>query len=867
MPAALEKPLRAELDRLVGLGVLSPVTEDEPTDWVNSLVCTTKSNGSLRLCLDPKDLNKAIKRPHHATRTLENILPRINGAKYISILDALSGYWNIKLSRQSSYLTTFNTPHGRFRFNRLPFGLICAQDVFQHKVDEAFGDLPGVTGIADDILVVGYKEDGSDHDENIRAVLERARKCGIRFNPEKLKVRCKRISFFGNVLSASGLEPDPAKVQAIKYMNAPSDAKELLTFLGLATYLSRFTPRLSELAAPLRELCKKDSQFTWGHNEQHAFEELKDALTSPTVLKYFDDQKPVTIQVDASQRGLGAALLQDQGPIEYASKTLTDAETRYSNIEREMLGVVFGLERFHYYAYGRKVKIETDHKPLEAIFKKYVNKAPPRIARMMLRIQKYDVEIIYVPGKDISLADALSRVNPCEGEEVKGLNITVHEIHSLINASPTRRRQIQEETAKDSVLSSLAKVIHQGWPVSRSLCPPLLLDFWNYRDELSIEDGIILKGTRIMIPKSLIKDALEQIHFAHQGIEKCKLRAKTAVFWHGINQDIEAEVKHCAKCQANKPAQSKEPLLPHDVPPRAWHTLGSDIFYKNNSSYLLVVDYYSKFPVIKKLSSTTANAVVNQFKAIFSEHGIPEKVISDNGPQYSATEFVEFSEQYGFTHVTSSPMYARSNGQAERTVKTVKDIWEKSNDPYMALLILRTTPIDHHIPAPCVLLNKRMYKNNLPFTRATLMLDQNINNMLQERQDIQKAYHDRGAKELKPLTQGESIRMYDFKGQQWRPAEVIEKVDTPRSYRVKCENGGVYRRNRRHLRSTLERNIMKPLETDGDTEEDTPECSPNNNTLEQTPQPTPRTSETAVQPRRSTRVRTSTDKHYRDYVK
>jgi hypothetical protein len=252
VPISLKEKLKEELDKLQNQEILAKVVE--PTDWVNSCVCTTKANGSLRLCLDPKDLNQAIKRPHHTTPTLDDVLPKLNGAKFFSILDARSGYWNIKLTESSSYLTTFNTPYGRYRFKRLPFGLVCAQDVFQRKVDETFGDLRGVTGIADDIVVVGYKEDGSDHDENLRAVIERARETGLRFNPDKLKVKRTKIKFFGNVIGARGLEPDPEKVKAIEKMQVPHDVKELQTFLGLATYLGRYTPRLSSIAAPLRDL-------------------------------------------------------------------------------------------------------------------------------------------------------------------------------------------------------------------------------------------------------------------------------------------------------------------------------------------------------------------------------------------------------------------------------------------------------------------------------------------------------------------------------------------------------------------------------------------------------------------------------------
>ena len=318
--------------------------------------------------------------------------------------------------------TTFNSPHGRYRFLPLPFGLICAQDIFQKKVDETFGDLPGVTGIADDIVIYGC--DLVDHDANLKAVMERARETGLRFNTDKCKIRCTEIPFFGHIISSSGLRPDPQKVEAIKK-----------------------------------------------------------AITSANSLQYFDSKKPVTIQVDASSRGLDATLLQDKGPIEYRSKLLTETESRYSNIEREMLAVVHGLEKFHYYVYGRGVTVETDHKPLEAIFKKHLTTAPLRIARMMLRVQKYDAEIKYVQGKNIPLADALSRISPCPGDTIEGLDVSVCELHLHLNASPTRIAQIKEETAKDEKLLSLCSIITQGWPDTRSYCPVHLHAFWNYCDE------------------------------------------------------------------------------------------------------------------------------------------------------------------------------------------------------------------------------------------------------------------------------------------------------------------------------------------------------------------------------------------------
>ena len=217
-------------------------------------------------------------------------------------------------------------------------------------------------------------------------------------------------------------------------MSEPTDVKGLQTFLGMVNYLNRFTPRLARLTTPLRELCKKGREFQWGPEHSKAFADVKKEITSAKNLPFYDSAKPLTLQVDASLNGLGAALIQNNGPIAFASKSLTEAESRYSNIEREMLGIVFGLERFHHYVYGRHVLVETDHKPLEAIARKNLANAPPRLSRMLLRIQHYDAEIKYVPGKEIPLADALSRITPCPDGEIKGFNMSVHEMQVHLSA-------------------------------------------------------------------------------------------------------------------------------------------------------------------------------------------------------------------------------------------------------------------------------------------------------------------------------------------------------------------------------------------------------------------------------------------------
>ena len=238
VPHALRDRLRTEINKTEESGVIKRVTT--PMDWVNSLVVVEKPGGKLRICLDPRGLNEAIKRPHYPMPTLDNALSKMAGAKYFSKLDAKSGYWQMKLNEESSYLTTFNTPFGRYRFCRLPFGIVSSQDEFQRKMDEIFEDIPGTTPLVDDVIVHGKTQE--EHDQNLRAALDRAASKHLTLSPEKLTVGAEEVSYFGHIFTADGLKPDPGKVKAIVDMGPPKDKKDLQTVLGMMTYLAKFAP-------------------------------------------------------------------------------------------------------------------------------------------------------------------------------------------------------------------------------------------------------------------------------------------------------------------------------------------------------------------------------------------------------------------------------------------------------------------------------------------------------------------------------------------------------------------------------------------------------------------------------------------------
>ena len=803
---SLRAAYKAELERLVDLGIITEVKEH--TEWINSVVPVKKPDGSLRLCLDPKDLNKAIKRNQWYNRTIDDILPELCNSKFFSLLDATSGYWHVKLDYQSSLLTTFNTPWGKFRWLCLPFGLKVSGDVFQERLDRVLRSILNTTGIADDVLSHGATE--AQHDAAVITLLETARANHIKFNPAKFVFKSQDYKFFGGHLTPEGYKVDPKKVKAITEMGPPKNLQDLQSFLGLVNYLNRFSPRLAELTAPLRELCKKGVIFSWESSQQEAFEAIKAEITSVPVLAFFDKDKTSIIQSDASKKGLGAVLLQDGKPVFYASRSLTQTEQNYSNIERELLSVVFALERLHHYVYGYTVTVQTDHQPLVSIWKKSVAANSARLQRLLLCLSQYDVDIQYLKGKENVIADALSRVSPMPAEANDKDSLDIIPVHMLTADIPADARSVEDfrkATAEDTTSGLLMKAVMNGWPDSRKDCHPLLLEYWTYREQISAENGLLFKGHRLIIPEKMRNRALQTIHEGHFGVEKMQLCAREAVFWPGITEDILKTAQSCRVCQTFSRSQQRETLMPHEVPQGPWEKVAVDFFEFQSSQYLLIADYYSRFPVIRRARSTTASATIDTLKQIFSEYGIPKTLMSDNGPQFSSKEFKDFAHQYCFTHITSSPHYPQSNGMIECMVQTVKQTMKKctaaGHDLYLAMLIYRSTPLSSTIPAPAELLNGRKYRALLP-TRSILQnaRDQIVHDQMINDKAKQADHYNRSARDLQPLPAQQPVFVQvDPKSKEWKPAVVTETptVTQPRSYTVQTADGSTLQRNRHFI--------------------------------------------------------------------
>ena len=342
---------------------------------------------------------------------------------------------------------------------------------------------------------------------------------------------------------------------------------------------------------------------------------------------------------------------------------------------------------------------------------------------MMLRLQKYNFNIVYKKGSQMYITDTPSRA-PRTTTEQHNNETGDYEIMSVQHISSSRLTELREHTVSDPVLQKLSGVISKGWPSKQAQLPPEIRQYFPYRDELAVEDGVVMKGPKTVIPKSLQKDYITILHRGHPGSESTKRRAHGIVFWPTITEDIEKETTTCPVCNSTKPHQQKEPLKLHPVPNLPWSTVGTDIFEWNGQHYLVIVDSYSGWFEIDLLRDLTANTVITKLKRHFSVHGSPHKLISDNGTQFTSQRFTDFALAWDFSHVTSSPEYPQANGLAERAVRSAKQLMDRSKrdgtDVFLNLLNLRNVPRDHTLGSPAERLMSRQTRTTLPVSKRLL---------------------------------------------------------------------------------------------------------------------------------------------------
>ena len=798
---SLHTQVKAELERMVGEGVIEPVTE--PTDWCSPIVVVPRKGGRIRLCVDYTKLNQHVKRELLQLPSVEESLAKLEGGKFFSKLDAANGFWQVPLHRDSYKLTSFITPFGRYFFKRLPFGICSGPEVFQFRLSQILGDIPGVVNQADDILIMGKSEE--EHDQRVKIVIKRLEENGITLNMDKCHFGVRTVVFLGHVISEQGVSVDPNKTRAILSMKSPNNVSEVRQFLGMVNQLMKFVPNLAALTAPIRCLLKKGTDWTWDEPQRQAFEHLKKAITSGTVLANYNREADTRITADSSSYGLGAVIEQCSGdniwrPLAYASRTITETESRYAPIEKEALSLTWACEKFSSFVLGRKFQLYTDHKPLvEIMGSKPISDLSARLQRFRLRLQTFDYEVIHIAGKDNCTADCLSRspeISSIENEtETEGFIEEELFIRSIVDALPCSDKRLLE-----------IKNAQKADPEGRELATAILENkwrknsvFWKYRNELVMEDGLIVKGRRMFIPKAIRKDILAKLHEGHLGIVKCRRRAQESVWWPGCSTEIGAMVENCVVCIEHR-QQRKEPLMTTKLPQEPWTYLGADLLKCDQKWYLVVQDYFSRFLELVQISALTSASVIGRLKNIFARHGIPLEIRTDGGSQFTSEEFQKFAQEYGFKTTTSSPHFPQSNGEAENAVAIAKRILLKCPDPNLGLLAYRTTKLESGL-SPAELLYGRKLRTTLPSLNDFKVVDgEKIESFRQRNNEIkdrEKENFDRskGVKELQPLAVGGKVWVRDMR----MHGTITAKTDYPRSYLVTLRNGTDVRRNRWHL--------------------------------------------------------------------
>ena len=816
VPIAIRGKFKDELDSLCKQKVLTKLDKNEVTEWLNSFVNVDKEDTTLRVCLDPSGLNPYIIRPVFNSYTLDEISYMLKDAKVFTVCDANKGFFQVPLAEESKKLTAMLTPEGVYVHNVLAMGLSLASDVFEMIIKDMIKGLPGVINIADDLLIFGSTIE--EHDKNLLAVLDRCKEIGLTLNPRKFKFKCKMVPFFGNVVSDQGILPDPKKVQSIKNWPSPKSPKELQSFLGAVNYLSKFIPELSSLRSPLQGLVKKDSEYLWTGTHEQAFQRIKSAVCESTLLSYYDKTKPIFIEVDASGQGLGAVLLQGNvsseelkqasqtdgkylkfrnklKPIAFASKSLSEAEQRYSNIERELLGVVWAIQHFNHYTFANKINIISDHKPLQPLFSgKSLTSCSPRTARLLLKVIDRDVRFFYQQGPSMHLSDPLSRLsshNTQDGnkEEVQGLKVNICDITSVKNVTLD---QFKEHTASDEDFKLLKMYVMHGWPSGQQDCVEQLRSYFTFKEEISFIDGLLFKGNRLIVPKALRNKTLQVLHRSHMGITKTQERARTSFYWPGLNTAIKSICQSCETCLQYAARQDKQEIGLVPDCSESWETLATDIFEFQGKFFLIVSCRFSSYMVIREMTGHTAEETIDKLSSIFAELGLPRTLHCNRGSNYTSSKFQDFCKGLNIK-VTYSSAEHHSSNYAERGVQTVKQFMRKTEEWQLALLEYLMTPIRLQgiQSSPLQLMKKRTIRGILP-VRQQGTYSSDYERKLSRRQE--QAKYQSGS-QYKPLAMGTSILYYDHDKSQWVPGVLVEKIHD-RSYVIISQKGRKVTRNR-----------------------------------------------------------------------
>ena len=796
--------------------------EPEPTDWVASAHFVPKHNGKLRLVTDFRGLNKLVKRPIHPFPAAKDIIRQIKpDSKVFAKIDAIHGYFQIRLDEESSKLCTFLLPSGKYRYLSAPMGCSASSDEYCRRTDEAFQGLDWLLKVVDDALIQAPSEEILM--ERLEIVLKRCREAGIKLSRSKLGWGSK-IKFCGYIISDEGVQPDPQKIKGIKDFPTPENVSELRSFLGLANQICNFMSDLAQKTSKMRELLKKKNAFFWSEEHAKEFQQLKDIMCSDMIVHPFDPNLPTFLLTDASRlKGVGFALIQKDSEgrvrlIEANSISLNPAQKNYATIEIEGWAIRWAVEKCKFYLKGiEEATVITDHRPLLGVFNRQLQDVEnARLARYREQLIDYNLKLEWAEGKSHMIADALSRA-PVQEPEASGVEVL--EIRTLMATFPPMQA-IFDAAEEDEEYQQLIKAWKNGENISQNKHLAQYAGIWN---QVSLQDGLlVVDSNRIIVPQGVRKVLLKTLHLPHVGADRTFENAKRFYFWPDMKNQIKILVDHCETCQKYMPSLQKEEMLsfPTDRP---MQEVNLDLFHYSGKTWIIMVDSFSSFPFAKELRGTATEDVWKVLMDWFLDHGFPEKIRNDQGPQFRQ-KFKDFCAQFDIEWTPSSPYAPWANGAAEAGVKLVKGLIKKCSDNgedfRLALLEMRNC-IRSSGFSRAEAFYGRLLKAALP------MLDKPVPDMeafkaakAREHEVIKKSY-DKRAKNLPKLVIGDQVRIQNPHTKEWDSTGEIVSIEDGefyRSYGIKSDEKFM-QRNRRFLKRLANSNEDTDVSANEEKEE------------------------------------------------